>query len=274
VTERSSEGQQCDGAVRYSDRMSGPGAGVLAVVALLGGSGCRFGFGTDTDPDAAADAQSDAASDASLVAHFTMEDDPADGALEDSAGTHRAVCGQGVTCGTSVAGKIGMALHLQGLQFYRLPFDATLAADHPFTIAAWIRTDARAKAIVATKRYSLIHNTWGLSLETDGEITFESAVTDSMSMPVSTDLLTGQLIVLGSWTHLALSYDGTVRRGYINGFRVASDALVLLADGGEILIGCDQDDTTRFGFFQGDLDDLRIYDRALGEAEIADLGIP
>lgn len=114
----------------------------------------------------------------------------------------------------------------------------------------------------------------GLDLETDGEISFEGAFTNAMSMPASKFLLTGERIALGSWTHLALSYDGAVRRGYVNGFRFASDTLALLADGGEILIGCDQDNAAPFGFFQGDLDDLRIYDRALGEAEIADLGIP
>jgi hypothetical protein len=238
----------------------------LATISLLGCG--RNGF--DTRPaDSGLD---DAVLDPSLVAHLTMDDDPSDGDLDDAVGTRRAVCWLGVTCGTSTAGRIGGALHLQDQQFYRLPHDTALAATGAFTIAVWARADIAAQAILVTKRYSLIYNTWGVDLDVAGNVEFEGA--EMTTVVRSNFLQTFQQVSVAAWMHLALSYDGAQRRAYINGFRVASDAITLLADTQELLIGADEDDGTVFGHFTGDLDDLRIYDRKLDDAEISALAIP
>ena len=72
----------------------------------------------------------------------------------------------------------------------------------------------------------------------------------------------GQSPVAGQWQHLAATYDGTTARYYIDGTQVASRA---------VTGGVGDSDTWRIGaygsspggFFDGLIDDVRIYDRAL-----------
>jgi hydrogenase maturation factor HypE len=77
-----------------------------------------------------------------------------------------------------------------------------------------------------------------------------------------------------AWTHLAMTYDGATLRLFVNGTQVTSRALTtpmatstgLLRFGGENVWG---------DFFQGRIDEVRIYNRALTAAEIqADMSAP
>jgi hypothetical protein len=72
---------------------------------------------------------------------------------------------------------------------------------------------------------------------------------------------------LNTWVHLATTYDGTTIRLYVNGAQVATQA-----QSGPITAGTGP---LRFGgtalwpeWFQGQLDELRVYNRALTAAEI------
>src|SRR6185312_8021269 len=100
---------------------------VRAVVAMCALAGCgRFGFADHSAADApradAPDAAHDAAIDgtplpAGLIAWWPMDDDPTDGTIDDIAGGHDAQCATGVSCPTSVPGKHGNALHVDGTQY-------------------------------------------------------------------------------------------------------------------------------------------------------------
>lgn len=76
-------------------------------------------------------------------------------------------------------------------------------------------------------------------------------------------------LVVGEWTNVAMTYDGTTQRLYINGAEVASQPL-----SGPISIGTG---ALRIGgngsfadeFFQGLVDEVRVYNRALSATEVA-----
>jgi chitodextrinase len=76
------------------------------------------------------------------------------------------------------------------------------------------------------------------------------------------------------WTHLAQTYDGTTLRLYVNGTQVASapHAGALQVTASPLSIG----GSLAYGeFFQGRIDDARVYNRALSPAEIqADMTTP
>jgi hypothetical protein len=78
----------------------------------------------------------------------------------------------------------------------------------------------------------------------------------------------GRLPVVGQWQHLGATYDGAVARFYIDGVQVASRPFVNDPSVSNVWrIGAFR--ASPKGFFDGLIDDARIYDRALPAAELA-----
>jgi hypothetical protein len=71
----------------------------------------------------------------------------------------------------------------------------------------------------------------------------------------------------GVWTHCAFTYDGTTVKGYLDGVELlsATDVSSLQPRGNSLRLGVDG---AYHQFFNGKLDDLRIYSRALTAAEV------
>ena len=80
--------------------------------------------------------------------------------------------------------------------------------------------------------------------------------------------LRGPALPLRRWSHLAMTWDGSVMRVYANGAQVASHALAGAApvSDGPLRIG---GNAIWPEFFKGVIDEVRVYDRALSAAEIA-----
>lgn len=70
-----------------------------------------------------------------------------------------------------------------------------------------------------------------------------------------------------SWAHLAVTYDGVTERLYINGNQVSSKTLSgsIQASNGVLRIG---GNSIQGNFFKGQIDEVRIYNRALTASEI------
>ena len=84
---------------------------------------------------------------------------------------------------------------------------------------------------------------------------------------------TSQLPV-NTWTHLAATYDGATLRLFVNGVQVGTRAVTgpLLTSTGALRIG---GNSVWGEYFQGRLDEIRIYNRALTPAEIqTDMNTP
>jgi glucose/arabinose dehydrogenase len=78
---------------------------------------------------------------------------------------------------------------------------------------------------------------------------------------------TGAALPLNAWSHLAATYDGTTLRIYVNGVLASSRAVSgsILPSSTPLRIG---GNTYAGEFFQGRIDELRIYDVALSPARI------
>ena len=98
--------------------------------------------------------------------------------------------------------------------------------------------------------------------------------TDSTNLPMSEITIGGARTVAGTstlpigvWTHLATTYDGANQRFFVNGVQVASRAQTgaITTSTSPLRIG----GNSIWGeFFAGQIDEVRIYDRALTAAEI------
>ena len=80
--------------------------------------------------------------------------------------------------------------------------------------------------------------------------------------------LTDSVLTEGQWNHVATTYDGTSYIAYVNGVRVySSDQFAGRSPviSGQVNIGRVDN------FFEGGIDDVRIYDRALSFTEITEL---
>jgi hypothetical protein len=75
-------------------------------------------------------------------------------------------------------------------------------------------------------------------------------------------------LAAGVWTHVATTYDGVTQRMFINGVEVASrpQAGSIAVSAGALRIGGNSSFAGEF--FQGAVDEVRIYNRALSAAEI------
>ena len=69
-----------------------------------------------------------------------------------------------------------------------------------------------------------------------------------------------------TWQHIAATYDGTTARYFINGVQVSSRAAASVGSSDTWRIGAYGGNPG--GFFDGVIDDVRVYNRALGAAEI------
>jgi hypothetical protein len=81
-------------------------------------------------------------------------------------------------------------------------------------------------------------------------------------------LFGGTRLAANTWVHLTATYDGANQRLYVNGVQVASRAQTgpIVTSTGALRIG----GNSVFGeFFNGRIDEVRIYNRALTQAEIA-----
>src|SRR5690606_19665942 len=82
--------------------------------------------------------------------------------------------------------------------------------------------------------------------------------------------LSNKELPLNQWSHVVTTYDGSEKRIYINGdLDIATAVTGTLGTGGDVTIGAlaaDRDNTDRR--FDGLIDDVRVYSRALSADDI------
>jgi hypothetical protein len=138
------------------------------------------------------------------------------------------------------------------------------------TLEAWVRP-------------SQLAGSWRTVMvkEQPGQLVYALYANNDLTRPSGHLYTTGDLFTngtaalpLNTWSHLAMTWDGTTQRLFVNGVQVGTRALAdTLPNSTGVL---------RFGgnnvwseWFAGRLDEIRVYDRALTQAELqADMTKP
>ncbi len=151
------------------------------------------------------------------------------------------------------AGMLDGALAFDGYDDHILVDDAVIdPADGPFSVLAWIQGGAPGQVILSQADGASWLRTDALA----GFLATELEGRDRFDGPLDSDAP----VTDGDWHRIALVYDGTARRLYVDGLLVAEDLQPggLAPNSGGLYIGCAADQTPG-SFFSGLLDDLRVY---------------
>ena len=192
-----------------------------------------------------------------LVAAYAFDEGSGTTAVDATgAGQHGAVVGA-----TWAPGRFGGALSFDGADDYvGLPGLGTFY-NAGFTLEAWVQK-AATKNDVGDRR----------QLDRDradalGRPSRVAPSPDARQQPLLATSTRAAIPAVGQWQHLAATFDGATARYYVDGVEVASRAFA-----GSV----GTSNTWRIGaygfgpggFFDGVIDEVRVYDRALGAAEI------
>ena len=191
-----------------------------------------------------------------------------DGHAGDYAGDHHGILEGGATF---AAGQVGQAFSLDGIDDrVRIPHDAALNPSDGFTVEAWIKSDSTAGARVIVSKWSDATGDWSYIFKDHNSSDKLRIELSAESHNDLADLAGLTSIRTGRWTHVAATYDTTSVRLYFNGVLDGTRAVTpterideSLTD---LLIGAVTDGTSEN--FDGLIDEVSLYNRALSGAEI------
>jgi hypothetical protein len=170
--------------------------------------------------------------------------------------------------GPTGLGKAMLFEGTQGHQYVDLGTFNPSALTSKLSVALWAKWDG-----LSTAWQGLIgkrNNTWDRTgmmwqieaNQTNGSLRFQREGVDVV--------LQATAPAVGQWVHIAVTFDGTTARGYINGVRTVQAAFSF-GTGREAPIQFGADTLGGGNSYNGTLDDIRIYDTVLTDAEIAAL---
>ena len=173
--------------------------------------------------------------------------------------------GLGAVC---VGGQCPIAADDRGALFdgiddaLRVDAGAMLDLPAPWSLALWVRRDADYggvfRSVVAKPVGTGTANSW------------EIGMTTAWFLGTAANGVNTELMPIGEWTHFALRYDGSTLVAFENGTAIGEVAVDTIPyDMQPMMIGADIDNQAVENYFPGTIDDVRIYARALDEAELA-----
>ncbi|MDJ0709612.1 MAG: DNRLRE domain-containing protein [Woeseiaceae bacterium] len=210
-------------------------------------------------------AGADSETDPGPIAHWKLDETSGTTAV-DSEGGHDGVLLNGPTW---TAGRIDGALDFDGSNDeIRVAHDPALSLTEAMTFTAWVNADAygsSARQAILTKADASSHNYYFGVLGDEVLLEFEISGTFYTFTSTGSDLLPG------TWYHIAATFENATDtiKLYVDGSEVLSDTFALdpVTNTSVIWFGS----SVFYENWHGLLDDVRVYNRALSAAEIAEL---
>ncbi len=205
---------------------------------------------------------------AGLVAAWGFNAGGGTSAADSSGNGNTATLLNGVAWGT---GKNGSGLSFDGANDYLdAPNSPSLnISGNALTLSMWINpnTASTADDVVLGKHWNTTMTSpyyqYGLELQSNSTrpVFFVGTAAGALAASMTTTL------TKGVWSHLAVVWNGSTAQFYVNGLPAgsASFSATITARGNPLRVGADADPGQHY---QGLLDDLRIYNTALTQAQI------
>jgi hypothetical protein len=204
-----------------------------------------------------------------FVGYWSLDEGSGTLAADDSGNNYDGTLGSNATWeGTGYLG--GNALTVNGtagshINVADVP-GLSFGVGDDYTVAFWVQMDTLPGAWQAMLWKGSSAARYAFFVTPNGNIQFTSGSFSSIRSPASA--------VAGDWQHVVgiqeAGHPTRKRRLYINGVEVAASSTAQPADGaGDLFIGSRRADA--YEAFAGDLDEVRIYSRALSDSEVTSL---
>jgi hypothetical protein len=207
------------------------------------------------------------------LAHYPCDADPAatSSVLDVSGNAHHGVCAA-VDCPALATGIIGGACDFTD--------DIARIADHPgfrsptgLSVALWVnaRTVGGYHVTFGRPVGSEYGNAWSLEIQPGGGSCAENAFVFVTDSPVTFGELvcTPFSVMMGRWYHVVATWDGTNKALYVDGALIGSLPHPIEFDAHDVTLGADINfDTEEGGHFEGQLDEIYFFERALTAVEV------
>ena len=199
---------------------------------------------------------------AGIVAHWRL-----DGNALDETGNHNGSIG-GIPNWTS--GKFGSAIDMDGTTNYIRVSDSSELTLGTGTLAAWVNVrnlpeNTSERLICHLSGFYYQGNAKGYEWVVEGE-GYHKLITYNGSL--RTSVKSDNFVTYNDWYHLAVTWDGNLYKAYVDGSLSGSATMQTFNPGDpvqDLYIGSHY--SVQY-MFDGLMDDVRIYDHALGEDEL------
>lgn len=206
-----------------------------------------------------------------LVGYWRMDETSGTTAV-NAIGVDGAMSGSMNAATATIPGKAGSAFNFNGTSNFISMTDATLDLAGSLTVAAWIKPETFGTDVGGGIRaggiYDRISGSSGYSLNI-----YEALGDDRLALYSSGNgnvFSDFNILTLNEWQHVAVTIDAGAATFYVNGVEAGTNAFPVTSAGAAVAakIGVDSGEAE---FFQGGIDDVRVYNRAFSPAEVKQL---
>ncbi len=205
-----------------------------------------------------------------LVGHWKLDEGSGTSAADSSGNGNTGTLTNGPTWTT---GQISGAVEFDNLNDYVSASDSASLRVDPITLSAWVNPATLQNNDVIISKPRGNGSAWDdywIALRGTGEIEFCMEQVAEQDCVLTTD----SAVSTDTWTHIVAVWDGTTMLVYKNG-AVSSDTgshtNAPVYGTSAVYIGAENENGTIASFFNGFIDDVRVYDRALTAADVAAL---
>lgn len=200
-----------------------------------------------------------------LLAHWQFDEDDSLYAIDSTSNGYTGDLIGGVVH-IDEGGLFGKVLQFDGADDYVIVPYVLNPYFGPFSAFAWVKGGAAKEVIISQADNQGVGMEWLHTDPTDGKLL--TRLTSGGSALTSEAVITD-----GNWHHIGIVWDGSRRYLYADGAEVASDPSPLSGKlywcNGDLHIGAGNTEPLEdYHFWSGQIDDVRIYSRAVSAAEI------